>query len=490
MMKKEWYIFQGTHHKGPFSKNDLLEFYQSGSLKRETLVWREEESAWEPLHKINELKAILDAEVYPELPTGSSKNDLSTDEMPDFSLPEFSDSVDEESIEDELPPPIPPMPIVERTIPTMKKRVLAKIPEKFKDPTRLDLPPVPELMELLNGTTEKRFDFSRFKWPLALVVMMAVSFAVYMGMKNFSSVPQSLYIRGLNPQNLERLEEVVHKPYKNLEGKENLAMDFALTVDGKEVWLTSNLSDEALLQVTLTSKSNRALGADEVIVESRARLENHQARFHKIRLLKGNTFIPGEYSFKVKGKKIFWLNDLIPSLQRVSFFNRLNKDFIYEGDTIIYSGSKTDFEYRLIEYRKELIGTILKPYEEKLEKINTLRGLIQKTHDSLAIILAKKKPQSEMGEFETFFIKEISPMLQSIVNDSNEKGQQEIVEASKNFGESSTDLIQFVKSSTKWNSNDKADADKGMKRLKSQAFYLEMQAKKTEADIKKIRENP
>lgn len=486
MMKKEWYIFQGTHHKGPFSKHDLLEFYQSGSLKRETLLWREEESAWEPLHKISELKSILDVEVnLDQTPVKESEENA-----PDFSLPEFSESVDEESIEDELPPPIPPMPKVEREIPTMKKRVLAKMPEHFKDPTRLDLPPVPELMELLNQKPASRFDFIRFKWIIALFVVLLISIGTYFGMKNFSTVPQSLYIRGLNPQNLERLEEVVQKPYKDLEGKESLVMDFALTVDGKEIWLSTNFSDDALLHVTLNSKANRALGAEEVIVESRAKLSNHQARFHKIRLLKGNTFIPGEYTFKVKGKKIFWLNNLIPSLQKVSLFSRLNKDFVYEGDTIIYSGSKTDFEYRLIEYRKELINTILKPFEEKLETVNTLKGLIQKTYDSLVIILAKKKPQTEMKEFEAFFIKEISPMLQSIVNDTNEKGYQEIVEAAKSFGESSTDLMQFVKSATKWNSADKAESEKAMKRLKSQAFYLEMQIKKIEAEIKKIRENP
>ena len=474
MMKKEWYIFQGTHHKGPFSKNDLLEFYKSGSLKRETLLWREEESAWEPLHKISELSSILD------------------ETSPDVELPESIDSNEEENFPDEVPPPLPSLPEDDASPlkVTMKKRVLAKMPEKFKDPTRLDLPPVPELMELLNGKTEKRFDFMRFKWAIAFILVVTLFLVTYFAMKNFSSVPQSLYIRGLNPQNLERLEEIIHKPYNNSDDPKSLAMDFALTVDGKEVWLTSNLSGNALLQVTLNSKANRVLGNEEVIVESRARLVNHQAKFHKIRLLKGNNFIPGEYTFKVKGKKIFWLNEYIPSLQRVSFFNRLNKEFIYEGETIIYSGSKTDFEYRLIEFRKELIGTILKPYEEKLEKINTLNGLIQKTHESMAIILAKKKPSKEISEFESFFVKEVSPMLQSIVNDSNEKGQQEIVDASKSFGESAMDLFQFVKNATKWTTADKKEADKGMKRLKSQSTYLDQEAKKVEMEIKKIRENP
>lgn len=483
MMKKEWYIFQGTHHKGPFNKNDLLEFFLNGSIKRETLLWREEENSWEPLHKISELKSIL--ENSPNESLTPQINDLAA---PEFQLPEFS----EEAEDDDLPPPLPAMPATQKAKvnQSMQKRQLAKMPEHFKDPTRLDLPPVPELLEILNQDQKTRFSLSRFKWIFALVVVLVISYIAYLGMKNFSSVPRSLYIRGLNPQNLERLEEIVQRPVETLEGLEKISVDFALTVDGKELWLASNLKDTALLQVTLNSKSNRVLGAEEIIIESRARLMDYQARFQKIRLLKGNNFLPGEYIFKVKGKKLFWLNNFFPSLQRVTFFNLLNKDFSIEGETIIYSGSKTDFEYRLIEYRKELIDTILRPYEEKIEKVNTLKGLVQKTFDSLTLILSKKNPQKEMAEFEAFFIKEISPILQNIVNDSAILAQTDIVEAAKVFGESATDIIQYVKTKTKWNTQNTNESDKALKRLKAQVFYLEMQLKKIEADMKKIRENP
>lgn len=473
-MKKEWYIFQGTHHKGPFSKNDLLEFYQDGSLKSETLVWREDASEWEPLHKVAELRFILNSEIPPaklvDLPNDS---DAESDEL------------------DELPPPLPPLPTDEQEeVPRMKRRVLAKIPEKFKDPTRLDLPPVPELMELLGQEKKPFFNWQRYKWVLAFLFVVIFSFGAYLLMKSFSSVPQSLYIRGLNPQNLERLETIMHRPLHDKSGKENLEMDFALTVDGKEIWLTTNLPDEAILQVTLSSKEKRVLGIDSVIVESRARLKDHQARFSKIRLLKGNNFTPGEYSFKVKGKRLHWLNVYFTKLQSLSFFKNLNKDFVYEGQTIIYSGAKNDFEYRLIEYRKEIVGNLIRPYEEKIETINTLKTLVQKSYDSLQVILRKSKPQQEMGEFEKFFIKEISPMLQGIVAMSSEKNHNDIVEASKSFGESITDLIQFVSKKKKWVKTDRDDAEKAMKRLKSQIFYLDTQIRKVEADIKKIRENP
>ena len=137
MMKKEWYIFQGTQHRGPFSKNDLLEFYKDGSLKRESLVWREEASEWEPLHKISELSFILESnQTNVDFPDLEISNEEITHEVPSpFQV-------------DELPPPLPPLPEFESK-PRARKKILAKVPETFKDPTRLDLPPVPELLEIL-----------------------------------------------------------------------------------------------------------------------------------------------------------------------------------------------------------------------------------------------------------------------------------------------------------------------------------------------------
>jgi len=479
MMKKEWYIFQGSHHKGPYTIDELKLFYQEGSLKRETLVWKEGVEEWEPLFKIKALSRVLGEENLdiPNLPMDLPLEDkqINADLPPIDSL-----------IEDDVPPPLPPID----QNPKKSKRVLAKAPEVFRDPTRLDLPPVPELMELLNGKQKNKWSWINKKWSLALVVFVLIGFGIYLSLKGFTSVPKSLYIRGLNPSNLERLEEVVQRPITSLTGEVDQRVDLALTVNGKEIWLASNIADEAVLQMTLTSKPNRLLANQEVIIETRARLVNHQARFSKMRILKGSVFVPGEYTYKIKMRKIHTINSLIPSLQSLGFFAGLNTDEVLTGDAIIYSGSKTDFEYRLIEYRKEILSNVVRPFEEKLEKVSTLREIVNKTNDSLAIIFEKKAPQKEMKDFEAFFIKEISPMLQTIVNDSLDKNETEIVEAAKNFGESVTELMTYVEKQKKWGAPQKDDADKAVKRLKSQSLFLEIQMKKIEGEIKKIKENP
>lgn len=476
MMKKEWYIFQGSHHKGPYSIDELKLFYQDGTLKRETLVWKEGVEEWEPLFKIKALQSVYDTEEF----SLEITNDHEIPTLPPIS---FDDE------DEDVPPPLPPVSTKsESSINT--KRVLARAPEVFKDPTRLDLPPVPELMELLNGRPKNKWSWINKKWSLALVVFVFIGFGIYLSLKGFTSVPKSLYIRGLNPSNLERLEEVVQRPKVSLTGESDQRVDLALTVNGKEIWLASNISDEAVLQMTLTSKPNRILSNQEVIVESRAKLTNHQARFSKMRMLKGTAFVPGEYAFKIKMKKIHFINTFIPTLQSLGFFAALNTDEVLTGDAIIYSGSKTDFEYRLIEYRKEMLSSVVRPFEEKLEKVTTLREIVNKTNDSLALIFEKKAPQKEMKDFEAFFIKEISPMLQTIVNDSLDKNETEIVEAAKNFGESVTELMTYVEKQKKWAASQKDDADKSLKRLKSQSLFLEIQMKKIEAEIKKIKENP
>ena len=40
-MNKEWFIFKGTHHLGPFSVEEMEEFFSVGEINAHSLVWRE-----------------------------------------------------------------------------------------------------------------------------------------------------------------------------------------------------------------------------------------------------------------------------------------------------------------------------------------------------------------------------------------------------------------------------------------------------------------
>tara|TARA_R110002072_G_scaffold276051_1_gene437490 strand:+ start:231697 stop:233550 length:1854 start_codon:yes stop_codon:yes gene_type:complete len=55
MEQKNWFVFKGDHHIGPFSKEVLLEKLKLGNISEEEMVWSEGDDKWHPLHSHPEL---------------------------------------------------------------------------------------------------------------------------------------------------------------------------------------------------------------------------------------------------------------------------------------------------------------------------------------------------------------------------------------------------------------------------------------------------
>ena len=51
-MNKIWFIFKGTHHLGPFSVEEVEEFYLAKEINDKTMLWKEGTENWIPLYKI------------------------------------------------------------------------------------------------------------------------------------------------------------------------------------------------------------------------------------------------------------------------------------------------------------------------------------------------------------------------------------------------------------------------------------------------------
>ena len=58
-MNKDWFVFKGTHHLGPFSVEEIAEFYREGEISATTLVWREGVEKWEPVSKVSTFQFIF-----------------------------------------------------------------------------------------------------------------------------------------------------------------------------------------------------------------------------------------------------------------------------------------------------------------------------------------------------------------------------------------------------------------------------------------------
>ena len=67
-MNKEWFIFKGTHHLGPFSVQEMEEFFAVGEINAQSLVWREGAEKWEALGKNRELSFLVTKVKLPPLP--------------------------------------------------------------------------------------------------------------------------------------------------------------------------------------------------------------------------------------------------------------------------------------------------------------------------------------------------------------------------------------------------------------------------------------
>ncbi|MCR9203935.1 MAG: DUF4339 domain-containing protein, partial [Halobacteriovoraceae bacterium] len=58
MTEKNWFIFRGDHHLGPFSFNEILEKVKLSQLDEAELTWCEGAGDWLP---VAEQPAIMDA---------------------------------------------------------------------------------------------------------------------------------------------------------------------------------------------------------------------------------------------------------------------------------------------------------------------------------------------------------------------------------------------------------------------------------------------
>lgn len=187
-----------------------------------------------------------------------------------------------------------------------------------------------------------------------------------------------------------------------------------------------------------------------------------------MQIVKGTKFVPGEYKVSFSGRKMHFLNERFPLLRQFSFFKKFNSVINYETTALIYKGTPRDFEKKLIEYREQILVEQLKPYQDKLERFQTFQSLLNKTIEEYLVYLEKIKKPKDISQFETMYIKEISPVVQSLVVAASELSskleinQKEIIGSYKSqmvigklMGELASDMITTTMKSKKITKEDK-----------------------------------
>lgn len=481
-MNNEWFVFKGTHHLGPFSVEEMSAFYSSGEINVQTLIWKEGNENWEPLSKTPDFQFLFKQEKKEiALPEKNKEKTKAKAEI----------KVKAEDKEDIGPPPLPEIP----HLPGPPDR-----DELLSD----DLPPPVPLDAIINplghirqrsSIVEQGNRYSKYALLFGSVVFVAI-LGWYALTQQEAGI--QLRIKGIMPVYLEKLEMTATKNSPRFE------VEMALSLDSLTVWGSTNFNGEISTVIKLNSIPHRVLGTEDVGLTVKGHFINHVGKFNKMVLNQGSKFLPGEYNFHVEGRQTHFINRHFKSLSAISFFKSLNKSYVYDGVTLIYPGTPREFEKRLFEYSATILNERLKPFQDKLERVQTFESILNATSQNYLMELDKAKTGKAINSFEKKFIKEISPLLQSLVVKANElsgdpKYSEEEnstlaiapykvqVQLGKQIGEMASYMItktsKFKKLTDKDKSTLRSEFDNRAKSIKLQ---IDLNVKKLEQQIEKI----
>lgn len=491
-MNKEWFVFKGTHHLGPFSIEEMEEFYRVKEINSQTMVWKEGSERWEPLSKTKAFHFLFTHEVPVEVVTKP------TLELPKHKKKEAIKS-NAQSAED-APPPLPHIPTLPKTPQETVTHHSVGHVELFDD----DLPPPIPLDAILapRGQVKLRIKSNDKSTILSRITLISgiVIFAVIIGWYALTQRDAGIQLRikGLMPVYLEKLEMTAINKSSRFE------VALALSLDSLTLWGSTNYPGEIFANIQLKSVPKKVLGTEDVVVTVKGEFKNHIGKFTRMALTQGTKFLPGEYAVHVEARETHFLNRNFKSLSGISFFKSLNKTYSYNDTTLIYAGTPREFEKRIIEYSASITGEMLKPYQDKLERVQTFESILNATSQNYLMELERAKTGKSISLFETKFIKEISPLLQTLIVKASELSKdpkfneddsskqviapyREQVLLGKQIGEMASDMITKTEKFKKLRDIDKtalrSEFDKRAKGIKLQ---IDMNVKKLEEQIQKI----
>lgn len=442
-MNKEWFVLIDGYHKGPFSLKELEDMYRQKSLAPETMIWREGNASWSEIQKVMSglEKARANAGLKSKKPTPTKTT--RTDVPPS------------------LPKDIAHLGPVKKPTPKTQEEDFNSRP-----------PPIP-LDALLNpsgkgdvfneSAQRQRALQAKYKLTFTILIILAFFgiatwFATHENKNNIQ-----IKARGVMPIYVDRMQEAAQSP------SSEAIISLALAMDGKSVYVAINKSEEMTAEMTLTPVNKRVMGISDVEIKITGEIIHHMGEFTKIKFVKGSQFFPGEYNVHFKAQVKSKLLKNAKFLENVGPLASLNKTIDIKTVALLYSGTPREFEKKIIEYHDKVTEEQLTPLYSKLESLKTMQSLLNKMMEDYVLDLYKIKNGSEIKNFEKKYIKEISPIVQSMMVEALESNkklkeqtpsleardlydfQERLVLFGKNIGELASDIITETQSTKKIN---------------------------------------
>lgn len=335
----EWFLITADEHLGPFSSEVVHQLFSSGEITDESLLWRE---GWGKPKSYREI--------------------LLTDELEDDAANEYVEiDLGDENDDDALPPDLP----VEKTSQPLKKS------EEYD----FDF----------NDDTGSYLDKMKYLSAALIILALVVSIILYrQSLDNLFERPQSM-----NMTDFRRLQKTSRSLLKKLQ------FDFALAMDKRTLWVSTNLPLEGEVFLKLRSKTGQTLG-EEVELKAKGNLEKRLIVLSDFQFIKGTKFVDGVYDVE-----IFTVERLEAGFYQ-QFFDTWDREFRYLDKVTITSLSKREFQRQMKKISQRKIDNKNEFWSELVEKYRTIMNMSSQIRDAVNIVFSAPRNQwnSEVSLFE------------------------------------------------------------------------------------------
>ncbi|MCO4792294.1 MAG: DUF4339 domain-containing protein [Bacteriovoracaceae bacterium] len=587
-MDENWFIFKEDHHLGPFSSQKLMAMFHEQEVSENVLVWKEGFDAWLPMKECAEFSEAFpvmdELPPLPPIPSMPSQSEQlnnkvnkarpsTVDELLDDTVSlspedlqpqadqetserfwsdldeqkprveedlteqinpleyrepeEVTGEVFEESIiEDEGPPPLPPLPvddveeeyeeIIEEEIQEAPQEMIVESPsseneflfehtdvyeqeyEEDEDDYEEEIPQVevPSLpveddevigvvqetplseVEAMQAKREKKTEFLIHSvWAIACLFFITISLYVGFGVKQ-----RKEHFTGLKKADYQRLSTRSKKATSG--SLEKLTFDIGVGVDQQSIWISGNRKGPAGLFLSMRSVDQNILGLGPILVTSTSELKEGVAHFDKFDILKGNKFYPGLYEFhfqvfdtSLKHRFTLFLKN-IPLLGSLPFVSSFKGITDIKKQVLFWGGNVSEFKEKLATYKKKNKEYLARPIKQRIEAYSTLTNLSLKIFTLYDKALIKMKRGKDILEFEKTYGTQVAPLLQGIILD-NIKKQKNIKDQSPKEEKNYNKLIMYGRHVGEFAADIVTETRKIKKLSKKRKRYLTSKFKKT-----------
>jgi hypothetical protein len=420
-MDKIWFIIKEHEHVGPYSVEDLLEFYQEDKIAYDTAVWKtgmDEPIQYRGIGEISkrdtELMEIVDDYDYDLSSDEDEIFDILNDRSDELELdnaPETFDDTDE-------PPPLPPMTYqpVEMVIKHEEPSPLVEVEEStdlLDDLEAMEVSPLNSGEELASEEIDDDSYFviakteSKTNWLLIGLALIVLGI--------FSRVGYEVY--HLYFAKFSRPVGMMQRDYKQMTqmlsvkgARRSLSISFAK--DYSKVWASLNFPFKGRVLLELKSIKGKVLTSDPVVVSSSATIKNKLITFNRFNFEQGIRLFPGYYEVHLKllnKKKLdFWLERFV----------KLPKVFDIKKKVYIGKLTEQSFERELTKFLIKRNSIDTKFRQDLFQRFDTLRLIVSQIHDDFAAVLSQSKHQDfkvKLKEFERKYQRKYGQFLTSFV---------------------------------------------------------------------------